>query len=53
MNGTQRKAKSRIAARLGLVAAPSGYVAPDEAEWMRDRVTEANELIADEMEAKK
>ena len=53
MNGTQRKAKSRIAARLGLVAAPTGYVTPDEAYWIYERVTEANELIADEMETKK
>ena len=53
MNGTQRKAKSLIAAKLGLVAAPRGYVTPDEAEWMRDRVTDANKLIAYEMEAKK
>jgi hypothetical protein len=53
MNGTQRKAKSRIAAKLGLVAAPSGYVGPIVAEAMILCITRADRLIKAEMEAKK
>ena len=53
MNGTQRKAKSRIAAKLGLVAAPSGYVTPLVAETMTLLIARADRLIKAEMEAKK
>lgn len=53
MNGTQRKAKSRIAAKLGLVAAPSGYVTPIVAEAMILCITRADRLIKAEMETKK
>ena len=53
MNGTQRKAKSRIAAKLGLVAAPSGYVTPLVAETMTLLIARADRLIKAEMETKK
>ena len=53
MNGTERKAKSRIAAKLGLVAAPSGYVTPIVAEAMILCITRADRLIKAEMETKK
>ena len=53
MNGTERKAKSRIAARLGLVAAPSGYVGPEAAVIIAMHITRADRLIKAEMETKK
>ena len=53
MNSTQSKAKSRIAAKLGLVAAPRGYVTPDEAYWIRSWTDQSNAEINKEMETKK
>ena len=52
MNGTERKAKSRIAEKIGLVAAPRGYVSPSVAEAINVFIKAANELIQAEKETK-
>lgn len=45
MNGTERKKRSRIAERLGLVAAPRGFVAPDKVPAIARMIKDANAEI--------
>lgn len=52
MNGTQRKAKSRIAEKLGLVAAPRGYVTEYRLKTINQWIDEAESLIQAEKEKK-
>ena len=46
MNATERKQKSRAAEKLGLVAAPRGYVTADHAKMLKFSLMNAEKLIA-------
>ena len=53
MNATERKKRSRIAERLGLVATPRGYVTPQAANVIQLDIDQGNERINAEMKEPK